>query len=152
MKYIKTIILAVCVFFMGACSTVQDIIYNEPIVAKSAIQYGTLKYIDGDDQKDDQVIEYATDLKEQIETDEYETLDIVISKIKQDIAQSDSIEAPEKLIALNIVDAVKEYAVKKLNEQDLSLDEYKATATVVIDWIIEAAELSQIGVTSDQIG
>lgn len=135
--------------FMG-CNTVKEYIDNESIVAKSAVQYGTLKYIERDDDNYDEVVKYTSKLKTYVEGGEYQALDVLFVKIKEDITQSD-LDASEKLIALNIVDATKEYTTAKLEAKGLSLEEYKATALTLIEWIEEAAELSQMGVTSSQI-
>jgi hypothetical protein len=150
-KLLTLILVSIMSIYATGCNTVRDFIDNDPIIAKSAIQYGTLAYIEDDEDNYDKVVEYTGTLKEYLGKDKYATLDFVIAKVKSDIAESD-LKPSEKLVVLNIVDAVETYAKQKLEEQDLDLSDYKATASTVIGWIEEAAELSQSGVTASQIG
>jgi hypothetical protein len=122
----------VLVFLVG-CS----ILDNHQASAKLAIQYATLKYVDGDQAKGDRVLAVVANARELSAT--ATTLDALHEAVRQSISW-DKLDDADKLLASNLLDMIRDELQARF-DSDLLEPEQVVAVHRVLDWVEEAAQL-----------
>lgn len=128
-KYAAVLVL---VFLVG-CSILDE----HQASAKLAIQYATLKYVDGDADKRDRVLKVTANARELAAT--ASTLDALDQAVRDSIDWS-KLDDADKLLATNLLDLIREELRARFGDGVLNPDQVVAVKRV-LDWIDEAAQL-----------
>ncbi len=133
----KIVAFLVLVFMVG-CSVLD----NHQASAKLAVQYATLKYIDGDAHKRERVIVQVARAEELANV--AASLDALADAVRQEIP-FDEMDAADAVLVNGLVDALEEELKARFPEDDGSggvLDPEQIVAVKsVLGWIYEAAHL-----------
>lgn len=128
-KYAAILVL---VFLVG-CSVLDQ----HQAGAKLAIQFATLKYIDGSDDKRERVLEVVTNARELAAT--ATTLDALHQAVRESI-NWDRLDDADKLLASNLLDLIRDELKARFDSELLDPDQIVAVNRA-LDWIQEAAAL-----------
>ena len=122
----------VLVFLVG-CSMLD----KHQASAKLAIQYATIKYIDGSDDKRERTLKVTANARELAATGA--TLDAIDQAIRDSIDWN-KLDDADKLLANALLDIVGEELKARIGEGTLDPDQVLAVEAV-LGWIEEAANL-----------
>ena len=128
-KYAMVLVL---VFLVG-CS----ILDKHQASAKLAVQYATMKYIDGDADKRDRTLKVTANARELAATGA--TLDAIHLAIRDSIDWN-KLDDADKLLAVNLLNMVRDELKARFGDGVLDPDQVLAV-NAVLDWIDEAATL-----------
>jgi hypothetical protein len=148
---IKILLLSSLLFVVSGCQiirtitdTATTIITENTLIAKTAVQYGTLKFIDGDIEKSESVIQFVNSSRNFLDLNSTSRVDEIANFMKDQIKWDDLSTANARLIN-TLFDTVQKYINRKVEDEDLSADAL-LTIYQVLDWIEEATALSKMGV------
>ncbi len=144
------IILIFPLLFVG-CETIRSIVDSttevieaNPLIAKTAIQYGVLKFVDGDAEKQEAVINFLSTSREFIDSTSVVRVDSIANTLKDQIKWEDLSTANARLIN-TLFDTVQRYVTREVDGENLS-SESIVVVHRIFDWIEEAVSLSKLGV------
>lgn len=147
----KILLLTSLLFVVSGCQiirtitdTATTIITENTLIAKTAVQYGTLKFIDGDIEKSESVIQFVNSSRNFLDLNSTSRVDEIANFMKDQIKWDDLSTANARLIN-TLFDTVQKYINRKVEDEDLSADAL-LTIYQVLDWIEEATALSKMGV------
>jgi hypothetical protein len=155
MRELLYILLIVPMLFLAGCETIRsitdratEVIESNPLIAKTAIQYGTLRFIDGDQEKTEAVVSFVNSSREFLDLSSTSRVDDVANFMKGQINWEDLSVANASLIN-TLFDTVQTYINRKVEGEDLS-PEALVTIHEVLNWIEEATMLSVMGVRAPE--
>lgn len=148
---IKILLLTSLLFVVSGCQVIRTIadtattvITENTLIAKTAVQYGTLKFIDGDIEKSESVIQFVNSSRNFLDLNSTSRVDEIANFMKDQIKWDDLSTANARLIN-TLFDTVQKYINRKVEDEDLSADAL-LTIYQVLDWVEEATALSKMGV------
>lgn len=145
------ITLIILPMLLVGCETIRsitdrttEIIESNPLIAKTTIQYATLRFIDGDAEKSQGVLDFVKDSRNFIDSSSIARVDELSNNLKDRI-NWDSLSTANARVINTLFDTVQSYINKKVDGEDLS-PESIVTIHSVLSWMEEVAELSKLGV------
>ena len=145
------LLLTASLFTFTACETIRSIadrgtqiIESNPLIAKTAVQYGTLRFIDGSEARQDAVLKFIEDSRGFINATAVSRVDELANRLKENV-NWESLSIANTQIINTLFDTVESYVKKRVEGEDLSPDSI-LTIQSVLTWIEEAAALSKMGV------
>lgn len=151
MRELLYILLIAPMLFLAGCETIRsitdgatDVIESNPLIVKTAIQYGTLRFIDGDPEKSEAVISFVNSSREFLDLSSTSRVDDIANFMKDQIEWS-KLSASNARLINTLFDTVQSYVNRKVEGEDLSA-EALVTIREVLNWIEDATLLSIMGV------
>jgi hypothetical protein len=134
------ITLAIATALVGGCATLDA----KRAGARTAIEAGTLQYIDGDRERAQRVYDVTTGLLEQLDTDSDRPVRQALDEIEQrarDRIQWSQLTDAEALVVHRVIDAARAEIEHRI--QQGTMDESRRVAiSTVLRWIRDIAQLS----------
>ena len=151
--FITNLLCVLSLTSLSACISLQDVndkIIDNSLIAKSAIQYATLKYIDGNNERAEEILVVTGDVRKAFNESEFEvTVNQLVLSVRASINYSKL--SPSEVVAVNtILTMARAQIDKDIREGKLDPDALTAPP-LVIDWIEEAAMLRILGNSYEQI-
>ena len=155
MRELLYILLITPMLFLAGCETIRnvvdsttEIVEKNPLIAKTAIQYGTLKYIDGDPEKSIAVLQFVSGSREFLDSSATTRVDEISNNLKEQIDWSKLSPANARIIN-TLFDTVQKYVTRQVEGENLSAESL-VTLNSVLSWIEDAALLAQLGVKAPE--
>jgi len=131
MKYLSAIMVMFAMLFSG-CAVLETIAKDEN---KLAVQYATLKVIDGDTQKSDRLKSWLTEARNYVDNGAEVSVSYLADEAR--IRIKDKISDPaDMLLAMAVLNEAEKRIQERLGEGDLSEGE-RVKLLTVFDWIEE---------------
>ena len=128
-KYLSAVIVMFAMFFSG-CAVLETIAKDEN---KLAVQYATLKVIDGDTQKANQLKGWITEARNYVDNGAEVTVSYLAAEARARI--SDKISDPaDMLLAMAVLNEAERRIGERLGEGPLE-QEQRVKLLTVFDWI-----------------
>jgi lysyl-tRNA synthetase class I len=131
MKYISAIIVMFAMLFSG-CAVLESIAKDEN---KLAVQYATLKVIDGDTQKANQLKGWITEARNYVNTSAEVTVSYLADEARVRISGKIS-DPADMLLAMAVLNEAERRIRERLGEGLLE-QEQRVNLLTVFDWIEE---------------
>ena len=131
MKYLSAIIVMFAMLFSG-CAVLETIAKDEN---KLAVQYATLKVIDGDTQKSDRLKSWLTEARNYVDNGAEVSVSYLAEEAR--IRIKDKISDPaDMLLAMAVLNEAERRIGERLGEGPLE-QEQRVNLLTVFDWIEE---------------
>jgi len=128
-KYLSAVIVMFAMFFSG-CAVLETIAKDEN---KLAVQYATLKVIDGDTQKAEQLKAWITEARNYVDTSAEVSVSYLADEAR--IRISGKISDPaDMLLAMAVLNEAERRIGERLGEDPLE-QEQRVKLLTVFDWI-----------------
>lgn len=151
MRELLYILLITPMLFLAGCETIRsitdratEVIESNPLIAKTTIQYATLRFINGSVEKSEGVASFVNSSREFLNLSSTSRVDDIANFMKDQIKWEDLSTANARLIN-TLFDQVQRQINRKVEGEDLS-PEALVTIREVLNWIEEATMLSMMGV------
>jgi len=131
MKYISVVIIMFTMLFSG-CAVLKSIAKDEN---KLAVQYATLKVIDGDTEKADQLKGWITEARNYVDTSAEVTVSYLADEARVRISGKIS-DPADMLLAMAVLNEAERRIRERLGEGPLE-QEQRVNLLTVFDWIEE---------------
>ena len=131
MKYISVVIIMFTMLFSG-CAVLESIAKDEN---KLAVQYATLKVIDGDMQKANQLKGWITEARNYVDTSAEVTVSYLADEARVRISGKIS-DPADMLLAMAVLNEAERRIRERLGEGLLE-QEQRVNLLTVFDWIEE---------------
>jgi len=128
-KYLSSVIVIFAMLFSG-CAVLETIAKDEN---KLAVQYATLKVIDGDTQKAEQLKGWITEARNYVDTSAEVTVSYLADEARVRISGKIS-EPADMLLAMAILNEAERRIGERLGEGPLK-QEQRVKLLTVFDWI-----------------
>lgn len=129
-------IVCVAVSLIAGCATIQE---NES-TARVAVQYATIKILDGDPEKADKVEQIAEEVKAYASGEKPVTVDALIEKAATYIPWEDLDDA-DTLLVTALLEEIRVRLKERLGD-DFVPEDLRVTVDMVAGWVLEAARYS----------
>jgi len=128
-KYLSSVIVIFAMLFSG-CAVLETIAKDEN---KLAVQYATLKVIDGDTQKAEQLKAWITEARNYVDTSAEVTVSYLADEARVRISGKIS-DPADMLLAMAILNEAERRIGERLGEGPLK-EEQRVKLLTVFDWI-----------------
>lgn len=142
---IVALILLSFVTLLGGCGTIEE---GDP-AAKTAIQFATLKFIDEDSERANEVIRTVQRVQGLVDEQTTTSLDNLAEQARAEIDWSE-LDTAEQLLVNNLIDVIKAKLEEEVGERNLDPNDVVVIRNV-LDWVTEAAVMAG-GTTNAFIG
>jgi len=133
------ILIAAAFTLTTGCAAIQE---GDP-AAKTAVQYATLKYIDGDPDRAARVTELASKTQSYVSDDATSGLDEVEKRIRKEIDWN-KLESADALVVSNLIDVVRAEIEARIEDKQLDPKDRVAVKNV-LSWVEQSAGMAAGG-------
>ena len=138
------VFLTGCETIRSATDRVTEVVEKNPLIAKTAVQYGVLRFIDGDPDRAEAVNAFLDTSRSFLDSDTVTRVSDLSDSLKERIDWS-SLSTANALLLNTLFDTVQRYITLQVEGEDLS-PEAVVTIHAVFLWVEDAAALSRLGV------
>jgi hypothetical protein len=146
-QFATALICALTLAFTTACTSLQPVdgqsqeANTQSLAAKSAIQYATIKAIEGKSERAKRVVSITADLDSLVDGNTQASVDKVEQLVRDEV-RWDKLDTADTLLVNNLINGVKVQLQKRIDEGVLDKDERVAVRTV-LTWVREAAKIAK---------
>lgn len=133
---LKLMIILLLGFLLPACALL-DFVETNPATAQLTVQYATLKYIDGDQNRADRVLAVTERIRAHVDDDEVVTIAVLDDRLRSYINWGQLDEA-DTLLLNALLEQVKRELQERMGEGFVS-EHDRVRLHRVIDWVETAA-------------